>query len=208
MFTKKNLLFLLFIFLFSAANFAAEKSTQALQLAHLLDSMHSLEANFSEVTIDSNQVLLQKSEGEVMLKRPGKFRWETKNPTHQIVLTNGNTLWVYDVDLAQVTRQSLNNLPTNPAQFLSGDVDTLLKKFSVRIIPHKQILVFQLIPKQKNKQFTSVVFSFQHDELHSMQIETTLNQVSTFTFSNIKMNPSLPDSLFNFKAPKGVDVLR
>lgn len=204
----KKLFFFLFIFLFSAANFAAEKSTAASQLSHLLDTMHSFQAHFSESVMDSGQALIQKSTGEVMLKRPGKFRWETKNPTHQIVMTNGNTLWVYDVDLAQATKQSLNDLPANPAQFLSGNVDALLKKFSVRMIPHKQILVFQLTPKQKNQQFTSVAFAFEQGELHSMQIETTLNQVSTFIFSNIKMNPSLSDALFEFTAPKGVDVLQ
>lgn len=201
----KLLLICLFV---STSIFASTQPTAAGRLAELLNRFTTFQANFTQVTQDSQQQIMQKSAGKMMLMRPGKFRFETQKPMHQIVITNGNTLWVYDVDLQQATEQSIQNAPMNPAKLLSGNVDALLKQFDVSMIPHKSAMVFQLRPIKSNQSFHSVSITFDHNTLYRMTIHTNLNQTSTFTFFDVKLNQALPSDLFEFKAPKGVDVLK
>ena len=201
-------IFLFLFILFSAPTFAAQQQTAALELTQLLNGFSTFQAQFTQTTSDVTHQVLQQSSGTMMLMRPGRFRWETQNPTHQIVITDGKTLWIYDADLKQATKQSIQNSPINPAKLLSGDVSTLMKQFDVHMIPHQSVSVFQLIPKKPSPQFRSVAISFQHHELHSMQIQNTMEQTNTFVFSHVVVNKSLSADLFKFSAPHGVDVMQ
>ncbi len=201
-------IFLFLLFAFSTSIFAVQQQTAALELTQLLNSFSSFQAQFTQTTSDVNHQVLQQSNGTMMLMRPGRFRWETKDPTHQIVITDGKTLWIYDIDLKQATKQSIQNSPINPAKLLSGDVSTLMTQFNVHMIPHKNRVVFQLIPKKPSRQFRSVAIAFQNRQLHSMQIQNTMEQTNTFTFSNVEVNKPLSPELFKFTAPHGVDVMQ
>lgn len=199
----KKIIMLILCF-FTSIAFASV--TPAMQLASQLNSFKTLSANFSEITTDASQQILQKSAGVMMISKPNYFRFETQSPTHQIIITNGKTLWVYDVDLMQATKQKIQNMPANPAKILSGNVSVLLKQFSVRLLSNKNNETFQLMPK-KPEQFRSVTIVFDHGVLKSMQVQSNLGQASVFTFTNVKRNPSLPSTLFHFHAPTGVDIL-
>ncbi|MCX7125265.1 MAG: outer membrane lipoprotein chaperone LolA [Gammaproteobacteria bacterium] len=192
---------------FCSSIFADTQLSSAVQLTRLLNQFTTLKANFTQKTVDINNQVLQTSNGNVMLQRPGHFRWETLQPSHQIVTTNGNTIWVYDVDLKQATKESLKHIPVNPAKLLSGHVAVLLKQFTIHLIPHQNIMVFQLIPKKPNKEFCSLALAFSHEKLISMQIENSLKETTTFDFSDLELNTSLSPTVFEFSAPAGVDVL-
>ncbi|OGT41507.1 MAG: outer membrane lipoprotein carrier protein LolA [Gammaproteobacteria bacterium RIFCSPHIGHO2_12_FULL_40_19] len=204
---KSTILFFFIIFI-SDTIFAATQLSAIAKLSGLLNQFSTFQAQFKQKTTDAENNVLQESAGKMMLVRPGRFRWETNNPTHQIVITDGKTLWVYDVDLKQATKQAIQNSAINPAKLLSGDTNTLLKQFDVHMVPHQNILVFHLIPKRQNQQFRSVSLAFTHDKLTGMQIENNLEQTSQFQFSDIMLNSHLSPSLFKFKAPTGVDVIQ
>lgn len=194
--------------LFTQPLFATSELTPADQLAKLLDQFTTVKANFTQETLDIYQHVLARSKGTMMLAKPNHFRWDTQLPTHQIVITDGTTLWVYDVDLKQATKQKIENNAMNPAKLLSGNTDQTLKQFDVRMIPHKSIVVFQLTPKNSKEPFTSIAIAFTHDKLSSMHIETAQKQMSIFNFSNVKLNAHLSPDLFQFTVPAGVDVLQ
>lgn len=201
-------IFLFLLMLFSAPIFATEQKTAALELTQLLNGFSTFQAQFTQTTTDTSHQILQKSSGTMMLMRPGRFRWETKDPTHQVVITDGKIVWVYDIDLKQATKQFVQNSPINPAKLLAGNVATLTKQFDVHMIPHQKTLVFQLIPKKPMQQFRSVTIAFQNHQLHSMQIQNALEQTNTFEFSNVVVNKSLSPDLFTFTPPRGVDVMQ
>lgn len=201
-------IFLLFILFSCAPIFASIQQSAAEKLSDLLNQFTTFQAQFTQETTNAQQQILERSSGVMMMERPNRFRFETNNPTHQIVLTDGHNLWVYDVDLQQATKQSISNSPINPAQLLSGNVNHLLKQFHVHMILHHTILVFELIPRKPNQAFRSIAMAFSHEKLQRMQIENNLEQTTVFDFSHIKLNAHLSPSLFEFKAPSGVDVLR
>ena len=200
--------YLILFFLIPATVFAKTQLNSAAELATLLNQFTTLQTHFTQKTLNAQQIVLQTSSGTMLLKRPGHFRWETLSPSHQIVITDGNTVWIYDVDLQQATTQSLKNMPISPAKLLSGNVNALLKAFSVHAVSHQDITTFQLKPLKKNNAFDSVLLIFSHNQLISMQIKNNMNQTTVFNFSHIVLNPNLSSSLFQFRAPTDVDVLR
>lgn len=183
-------------------------ATPTQQLTHLLDQFKTLRANFTESTYDQQHQLIQTSHGTMAVKKPNFFRFETLSPTHQIVIANGQTLWVYDVDLQQATKQSLEKLPINPAKVLSGNASLLLQKFNVSMEIKANTNIFTLTPKQKSQAFSAIMITFVSDKLACMKVNTTLAQVNAFQFSNVMVNAPLSNALFVFKTPKGVDVLQ
>lgn len=208
MMKQLKILFLLFTLFFCVSIFADTPMSAAGKLSELLNQFSTFQSNFMQKTVNLNQETLQYSSGIVMIERPGCFRWETLKPAHQIVITNGKKLWIYDVGLQQVTEQSIANNSMSPAKLLSGDADQLLQQFFVRMIPHGNILNFQLIPKKHNRQFKMIGLTFSHEKLISMQIENNMQQTTIFDFSRIVLNKRLSSSLFEFTAPRGVDVLQ
>ena len=143
-----------------------------------------------------------------MIKRPGMFRWVSNQPTKQILIASGDALWIYDVDLQQATKQRLSSRTRiDPAMLLSGSVKNLESAFIVTMKTKKQQTTFTLKPKDSNYGFGKVEMIFDSKKLTAMTVLNNLSQTTEFKFSNIKLDKPLLDSLFNFKAPKGVDVI-
>lgn len=182
----------------------------AQQLATLLNRYTTFEASFQQTTYDENGQKLQSSEGQVWLARPGKFRWSAQKPNRQIVVANGEQLWIYDVDLAQVTVRKVNaNNDTNPAALLSQNAKKVLTRFRVSIQPNSRgEQWFQLVPKRSPSGFKMVWLYFNKGYLTEMRLKNNLGQTSVFRFGEIKLNRRITSSTFQFRAPKGVDVLR
>jgi len=175
------------------------------QLSQILQSFDTYTADFKQVNYTEKGQVTSQSIGTVMIKRPGKFRWETQSPTHQIIITDGQALWVYDVDLAQVSKQALSSrTPLNPAMILSGTLENLNQTFNVTSTTPN---VFVLTPKPNDYNFKKVTLKFDSNLLTEMTVINNLSQTSYFQFSNVKINPPLTDDLFNFVPPAGVDVI-
>ncbi|HHO68751.1 MAG TPA: outer membrane lipoprotein chaperone LolA, partial [Gammaproteobacteria bacterium] len=83
-----------------------------------LDSFH---ARFSQRVTDADGNPVQTSEGEVWIKRPGRFRWNYERPFEQQVVADGRHLWTYDPELEQATVKPIGEvLGVTPAALLSG----------------------------------------------------------------------------------------
>ena len=91
---------------FSIAGWGSPNSTPAAALSQLLSAYSTYTANFTQQTYSNKGALIKRASGRVMLERPGKFRWETKQPLNQVIIANGHYLWVYDVDLMQANQAS------------------------------------------------------------------------------------------------------
>lgn len=184
---------------------------QAIQkLTALLDPLKTYQANFHQQTLGVTPPM-PPSEGKVSIVRPGQFYWEVITPIHQKIIVNGSQVWIYDVDLAQVTHMILSPKDAHmitPAQLLTQPAAELVKQFNLQAQqPAKQQLVFILSPKVPNDLFKSVTLYFSGPELTQMQIVNSLGQDTKYQFSAIKMNAPIDSHLFNFIPPKGVEVL-
>lgn len=199
---------LLFLCILPVSLFAAA-ATPLDQLSSLLQKFTTMQANFTQSSYDNTGNLIQKSTGQMALQRPGKFRWDVQTPNKQLLVADGSYLWIYDIDLAQASKQQLKGAKTtNPATLISGSVDTIAQQFTVTTAKAKAgVSAFNLVPNDKNSPFKSVELDFKNSALSGISIRDNLDQLTTINFSNVKTNLSLDSSLFQFKAPKGVDLV-
>ncbi|HVV68140.1 MAG TPA: outer membrane lipoprotein chaperone LolA [Gammaproteobacteria bacterium] len=184
----------------------AQAQTASDDLTQLLSSFQSMSAQFQQVVFNSNGKALQRSSGQMALMRPGKFRWQVFKPNPQLLIANGRNLWIYDIDLSQATQQHLDkNNNNSPASLLSGSIEDLENRF---IVTQKTSQSFQLKPKSENDMFKWIELTFSNSKLTQMRLMDNLGSLTDFHFSQVSINPKLNAGLFQFKAPRGVEVIK
>ncbi|MDE2235199.1 MAG: outer membrane lipoprotein chaperone LolA [Gammaproteobacteria bacterium] len=187
---------------------AAQQDTAIQRMHDFLLNVHSLKADFSQVVLDANLQTLKKSAGTLAIKRPDRFRWDYATPNKEIIVADGKRLWIYDVELQQVTVKRLTGtLAASPAVLLSGSND-VGKSFVVKDLGESQGLQWvMLIPKVKDTDFDSVRMGFKGQNVSVMELKDALGNLTRITFSHLIVNPSIPDSEFRFTPPAGADVI-
>ena len=206
---KKILTAILFL-TFSTATFAQD-ATDA--LTALLLNIKTMQADFTQTVTDKSKgKSLQHTQGQMALQRPGKFRWDVTKPIAQLIIANGQRLWIYDTDLEQVTIRSFEHAAgQTPAILLSASTLSLSKDFAVKTQPMlAQIAgqqIFLLTPKDKEDPFETIRLTFLNKQIHEMRLEDRLGHVTTIAFQNVKTGMPLAEKLFIFKPSANVDII-
>lgn len=178
------------------------------KLHHFLQSTQSLRADFSQTVVGKNFRPGQASSGVMMISRPGRFRWQIDKPYSQLLVGDGQRVWIYDPDLRQVTvKKAGPALGGTPAALLAGD-NTLEKAFDLREVgEHDGLDWLEAIPKSTESGFEKIRLGFVGNELRAMSLLDSLGQTSALQFSHVERNPHLAPTLFRFTPPAGTDVL-
>ena len=202
------------IAIISIATYAQEPSRSGLQaLEAFVKTTQSGRAFFTQVVtspVNQGQVAKTKtSSGSFEFLRPNRFKFLYKKPFEQTIVADGQTLWLYDVDLNQVTSrplaQTLNGTPA--AVIAAANLKGLETDFKLQALPDKAGLQWvQATPKTKDGQIQSISVGFKAGELAVLEILDSFGQRSAMTFSQFELNPALAASSFQFKPPLGADV--
>jgi outer membrane lipoprotein carrier protein len=152
------------------------------------------------------------STGTFEFSRPSRFKFIYKKPFEQTIVADGQTLWLYDVDLNQVTaRKQADVLGSTPAALIASaaDISALRADFTLAAAPDKDGLEWVLAtPKAKDGQLQNVRIGFRAGQLASLDILDSFGQKSSMTFAAFQSNVSLDAASFQFKPPQGADVVR
>ena len=202
-----------------AAPVAASQQEATQHLVRQLSGLHSLSANFEQTTKSNGKKTVQKKgltaqhmnqtfKGLMKVERPGKFYWETTSPAKQTIVTSGKTVWIYDPDLQQAVRQTLDEQVANtPALLLSGNTEQIRKSYRITQ-PNQSKTYYTLYPKSDDGAFQSLTISFGAKNAPTLMIlEDSLGQTTYVRFNNTKVNTNIPASTFNFTPPKGTDII-
>jgi outer membrane lipoprotein carrier protein len=201
----KRLLTLLFL---SLVPLLAHADNGVARMHAFLQDVKTLKADFTQVVLDTNQKQVKQSSGTLSIKRPNRFRWDYAKPNSQVIVADGTRLWLYDVDLQQVTVKPLNDtLAASPAVLLSGSND-VEKSFSVADLGEKDGLIWVgLTPKVKDSDFESVKLGLKGDDIAVMELKDNLGNTTRITFDHVERNAAVSDDTFQFAPPKGADVI-
>lgn len=156
------------------------------------------------------------STGTFEFQRPSRFRFVYKKPFEQTIVADGQTLWMHDVDLNQVTaRPQAQVLGSTPAALVAAapDLTALRADFDLKAAPDKDGLQWvDATPKTRDGQLASVRVGLKPGdkgpELAALEILDSFGQRSLLNFAKVEVNPALPAATFQFKPPAGADVLR
>ena len=150
------------------------------------------------------------SSGTFEFLRPNRFKFVYQKPFEQSIVSDGQTLWLHDVDLNQVTSRKLSQvLNGTPAAVIAaaGDLNGLQADFTFKALPEKAGLQWvQATPKTKDGQLQTISVGFKGNELAVLEILDSFGQQSVMTFSAFEVNPALVAAGFQFKPPIGADV--
>ncbi|WP_341938466.1 outer membrane lipoprotein chaperone LolA [Marinimicrobium sp. C2-29] len=207
---KNKLLALTTLLLLSLPLCAQDNRDVAADLRERLDDMTSLQGEFTQTLTDADGMVLEESKGHFVMARPGKFDWQTTEPFEQRLVSDNETIWLYDPDLMQVTVRDYNReLQETPALILSDELTELSERFEVTHTESEAGLdVFSLKPREDEGLFRSLSLVFDGRLLREIRMYDNLDQVSYFELRDLERNVDVDDSRFTFEPPEGVDVLR
>ena len=190
------------------------------RLEIFVKSTQSGRASFTQVvTSPAKEGQMAKSKistGTFEFLRPNRFKFVYKNPFEQSIVADGQTLWLYDVDLNQVTSRRLTQvLNGTPAAVIAAasDLKGLGADFSLSAQPDRAGLQWVLaVPKSRDGQLQNIQVGFKAtdkgSELAALEILDSFGQKSVMSFNQFEVNPALSAATFQFRPPAGADVIR
>ena len=161
---------------------------------------------------DGQAARTKKSSGSFEFSRPGRFKFVYKKPFEQFIVADGQTLWLYDVDLNQVTaRKQAQALGSTPAALIASasDMSALQADFTLTAVPDSDGLEWvQATPKAKDSSLQYVRVGFKGADLAALDILDSFGQLSSMRFTTLQSNVTLESNSFAFKPPAGADLIR
>ena len=194
--------------LLPAAGTAWAEARDIQRVERYVERLSTLRAEFRQEILDAAGAVREQADGTLLLEKPGRFRWEYRHPSEQLLVSDGKTVWLYDADLEQVTVRSLgDSLSTTPAMLLSGrgGVD---ESFIASDGGQADGLDWvELAPRLEETDFRRIRLGFRGSELARMDLVDRLGQTTRIDFVAVERNPRLPADSFTFVPPPGVDVV-
>ena len=205
----------------SVAACAQEASATALKdLENFVKNTKSGRAAFTQVVTspakEGQTPKVKTSTGTFEFQRPNRFKFLYKKPFEQSIVSDGQTLWLHDVDLNQVTaRKLVQVLNGTPAAVIAAaaDLKGLQADFVLTALPERSGLQWiKAEPKTKEGQLQTITVGLKTSdkgtELAALEILDSFGQLSVMTFNSFEVNPTLSVNSFQFKPPAGADVSR
>jgi len=152
------------------------------------------------------------SSGSFEFLRPDRFRFQYTKPFEQLIVADGQTLWLHDVDLNQVAaRKQAEVLGNTPAALIASapDLKALSAVFTLSNAPDRDGLEWVLAtPRGRDAQLQSVQLGFKQGQLAVLDMLDSFGQRSVLRFGAMDVNGRIAAERFRFTPPAGVDVVR
>lgn len=178
------------------------------QLKAFVDGTRSGRAEFLQTVVAKSGRKPQVAGGTMMFSRPGRFRWLYERPYHQLIVGDGEKLWIYDRELNQVTAKKLSAaLGASPAALLAGD-NALERGFTLKDGGEVDGIAWvEAQPKSADAAFEHLRIGFSGGVLRAMDLTDSFGQTTKIVFERFERNPPLPAGAFRFVPPAGADVV-
>lgn len=188
---------------------AGQVSAASLDRFHaFIRTTQSARADFEQKVYDRNKKLVQESKGSFAFQRPGRFRWAFSKPYSQLIVGDGEKVWVYDADLNQVTVRKLSSaLGATPAALIAGSADIEQSFVFTESGELDGLQWLEAKPRERDAGFETIRMGFGPAGIDAMELVDQFGQTTTLRFSNMQRNPKLDPGTFRFTPPKGTDLL-
>ncbi len=177
------------------------------------NDLKSMETNFVETYRGAGLSRLES--GTLWLKKPSKMRWEYRQPTEKLFVTDGKTAWLYVPGRHQATKAPLNKIDDlrSPLRFLLGQTK-LNKEFhdlslASNVKPAQPgNIVLKGVPKGMEDRISRIALEITPgSQIARIEIEEVDGATTQFQFENEKENGVMADDRFRFTPPAGTEVM-
>jgi len=185
----------------------------AAQVDQHYDHIRTLEAQFTETYKGSG--VTRTESGTLLLKKPGRMRWDYDQPHPKLFLTDGNTAWFYVPGEQQARRTPMKQLEDlrSPLRYLLGKTKLEKELEGLSLAPDVKPVepgdaVLRGIPKGMRERVSDTLLEVTPDGLITrIVVEELDGSVTEFRFLQQKQNVEIPDQKFRFAPPPGVEVV-
>ena len=207
---------LIYLFLFGSFDQpVAEERKLLRQIQKQYQSIRSFSGRFIQTSHRGDtEIGPKKAEGLVSYKRPGKMRWLYEAPEEQLLVTNGQTMWLYDPLLENVTVQKLEKITEGTAlSFLLGlgnlQADFIHREISKNLLSGQEGLIVELEPRKSTANLAFIQLNV-HPETYNLQTIALMDQQDnyrTIQLMNMKYNLEIEDNFFEFTVTNDMEVI-
>ncbi len=166
--------------------------------------LDSLSAEFSQITVDGSDEVVEESYGRMYFQAPDRIRWDYLEPFPQVIVADGEQLWHFDESLEQVTVRPQPAPGDSPMLVLTRP--ELLEKF-YRILPSDRPDQLRFEPLADQAEIEMARLTFRDGKPATLDIFDPFGQSTRLTLSGIRRNPEIDPEVFEFEVPEGADVL-
>lgn len=193
--------------LFFALTATAAQADPVETLRTFVRDVKSGASTFTQTVTSADGTRKKLSSGDFEFLRPNRFRFNYTKPFPQLIVADGQKVWIYDADLNQASSRKLSQaLGATPASLLAGA--SLDQDFVLSPQPTSEGLSWVLaMPRATDSAFKSMRVAFRGSDLAAVEIVDNFGQRSLLQFNRFVPNPSLPPSRFSYTPPPGADVI-
>ena len=166
--------------------------------------LDSLTAEFSQITIDGSDEVVEESSGRMYFQKPDLIRWDYLEPFPQVIVADGEQLWHYDESLEQVTVRPQPAPGDSPMLVLTRP--ELLEKF-YRILPSDRPDQLRFEPLADQAEIEMARLTFRDGKPATLDLFDPFGQSTRLALTEIRRNPDIDPDVFEFEVPEGADVL-
>ncbi|MFD2166784.1 outer membrane lipoprotein chaperone LolA [Thalassotalea euphylliae] len=179
-----------------------EKSVAKQTLMSTLAQMNNLSASFKQDVKDTSDELIQQGEGKFVIAKPNLMVWQTFLPDESTITSDGETIWLFDPFIEQVTAYSLaQSVKNTPILLLTTTDESLWDNY---LVEGNLENGFHISSQDQDAQIKTLSLAFSGNVLTSFSFEDVTGQKSYFSLADIQMNQTLPNGLFSFEVPEGI----
>ncbi len=179
------------------------------RMKNYFQKTQTAEGDFLQKVFDKQGHKTQEVTGHMKLQKPNKFRWDYNAPYVQVIVGDGEKVWLFDPELNQVTvRQFNKTLGSTPAALLAGGKE-MEKSFDIKNLSRKGDLEWVIAtPKLNETGFERVLLGFKQDALVEMELHDSFGNQTIIQFNQLERNKKIPVEAFKFSPPLNADVLK
>ena len=177
-------------------------------LDYFFNEINTFEARFRQKVLDESMAEIDDGQGHVWIQRPGLFRWDYAPPEAQVIVGDGENVWIYDIELEQITvRNQEQTLGKSPAILLAGS-GNLEENYHIEDFgTHGRYDWVNLMPNSEDSGFKEIRIGFEDNRLRLMELLDNLGQTTRIIFVDLKENSPIPMTTFDFIPPPGMDII-
>ena len=184
-------------------------------LDQFFDQAQTLQSEFTQRVIDEQGMTLDVSQGRFYLSRPGKFRWDyfaigSNDQLTQQILADGESIFVFDPDLEQVTQRSMQDaLGQVPSLSLVATKSRVEQQFEVLDIGLTDGLSWVILqPLTEDSGLQQLMVGFKDEQISRIVLNDALGNETRLELENVTLNPGLDDEFFDLTVPEGTDIFQ
>lgn len=178
------------------------------ELQAFSSGLETLHAGFSQRVIGPDGAPQSEGAGSVWMRHPGLFRWSYEGEYPELIVADGERVWIYDEMLEQVTvKAQSSNVEDSPLLLLTQP-QSLHEQFEVTELgAYEEMQLLSLVAHDPESEFERILLGFAQNQLRLMALEDAFGLRTEIRFEQVMRNPELDPELFRFTPPEGSDVV-